>query len=358
MKEMTSKERVLAVCARQVPDRVPVSYDANAALDAGLRAHFGLAKDDPVGLMKALHCDLARVNPLYTGPQLHSSDTPGVQVDEWGVHTRWVEHGFGGYWDFCDFPLQHAEDEELATWALPDPDHYDYSGIAGFCQQNEEFCFITGGAGTADFMNSVGRLRGQEQIMVDMALREPGVLAFFDRMTDVEIGVLERTVDACKGAISVLWIGEDLGTQKGPLISVDMYREILRPRHQRYIDFGKAHGLPVMFHSCGSSSWAFNDLAEMGVSVVDTLQPEASKMEPRYLKQTYGDRLAFHGCFSTAGCVVDGTPDEVAAHCRELLEIMKPDGGYCFAPTHSLQDNTPVENVVRAYDEVFQSGNY
>lgn len=96
----------------------------------------------------------------------------------------------------------------------------------------------------------------------------------------------------------------------------------------------------------------------MGMAAVDTLQPEARDMSPAYLKRTFGGRLAFHGCISTAGPVADGTVQDVIANCRETLDIMMPGGGYCFAPTHSLQDNSPTENVVAMYETAHRFGHY
>ena len=113
-----------------------------------------------------------------------------------------------------------------------------------------------------------------------------------------------------------------------------------------------------MIHSCGSSSWAFDDFAEMGIAAVDTLQPEAEDMAPAYLKQRFGGKLAFHGCISTAGPVAFGTPEQTAQNARETLETMMPGGGYCFAPTHMLQDNSPTENVLAMYETAHKYGRY
>jgi uroporphyrinogen decarboxylase len=91
---------------------------------------------------------------------------------------------------------------------------------------------------------------------------------------------------------------------------------------------------------------------------VDTLQPEAVNMAPRYLKEHCGGRLGFHGCISTAGPVAYGTVADVIDNCRETLEIMMPGGGYAFAPTHALQDNSPTENVVAMYETAQKYGWY
>jgi len=96
----------------------------------------------------------------------------------------------------------------------------------------------------------------------------------------------------------------------------------------------------------------------MGIKVIDTLQPEAKDMAPEYLKKKFGGRLAFHGCISTAGPVAYGSVEDVFAYCRKTLDIMMPGGGYCFAPTHALQDNSPTENVVAMYEMARKYGNY
>jgi uroporphyrinogen-III decarboxylase len=81
-------------------------------------------------------------------------------------------------------------------------------------------------------------------------------------------------------------------------------------------------------------------------------------MAPAYLKERYGARLAFHGCISTAGSVVTGTPDDVAGEVRQTLDVMMPGGGYAFSPTHMLQDNSPTKNVVTMYETVHRFGRY
>ena len=96
----------------------------------------------------------------------------------------------------------------------------------------------------------------------------------------------------------------------------------------------------------------------MGITAVDTLQPEAANMQPEYLKRCHGDKLAFHGCISTAGPVATGSPEDTTEYCRRTLQVMMPGGGYCFSPTHQLQDNSPTENVVALYEAAREFGVY
>ncbi len=356
---MTGKERVLRTLAHQEPDRVPINYSANAGIDLRLKKHFGLVPDDTEGLLRQLGVDFRSIQAPYRGPKLHA-DIPeqGVKVDNWGIHRRWVAHDTGGYWDYCDFPLRDASAEIMANWPIPSPDDFDYSGIRARCRELQEYCVVGGGVGVPDIINGTSMVRSMEQVLVDLALDDPVGLAFIDRRLDVIYEVTARTLAAAEGGVDVFWMGEDLGTQIGPLISLDLFRKHIRPRHQRFIDLARQYGLPVIIHSCGSSSWVYPDFIEMGITAVDTLQPEARNMAPAYLKRTYGERLAFHGCISTAGPVATGTVQDTIDYCRDTLAVMMPGGGYCFAPTHSLQDNSPTENVVAMYETAWQYGRY
>lgn len=355
--EMTSRRRVLAAFAREPPDRVPVNYLANPEIDRRLKRHFRLADGDREGLLRALGVDFRTVNPPYVGAKLHA-DVPGRTVDVWGIRRRWIEHGTGGYWDYCDWPLQHADLAAVEAWPMPSPDDFDYAAVAEACRRCGEFCVVVGGAGTGDIINSTGMLRTMEQVLIDLVTDEPAGLRLIDRKNAVRLEVARRTLEAADGRADLLWIGEDLGSQQGALISLELFRRHIRPRLQPYVDLGRQWGIGVMMHSCGSSSWAFDDLAEMGVSVVDTLQPEAAEMAPSYLKRRYGDRLAFHGCISTAGAVAYGSVADVVDEVRRTLSVMMPGGGYALAPTHCLQSNSPTANVVAMYEAAREYGTY
>ncbi len=355
---MTSKQRVMTALARQEPDRVPINYQANPGIDRRLKEHFGLKADDAEGLRKALGVDFRAVAARYRGPRLHA-ERPGRRVDPlWGWVARYVEHGSGAYWDYCDFPLKDADADAVARWPMPSPDSYDYSAIREACRAAGDYAVHVGGAGLACIINTAGFLRTMEQVLVDLATDSPAGLLLIDRMLAVQLELTRRELEAARGAVDFMWIGEDLGMQNGPLISMEMFRRHVLPRHKPFFELARAFGIPVMMHTCGSSSWAYDDYAAVGLSAVDTLQPEAKDMAPAYLKRRFGDRLAFHGCISTAGPVAFGNVPQVRSYCRQTLEIMMPGGGYCFAPTHSLQDNSPTENVLAMYETAHQFGRY
>ncbi len=356
---MTSKERVKTALAHGEPDRVPIDYHANAGIDRRLKAHFGLKPGDDEELRQAFGVDFRGIwGAPYTGPELHEK-VPDRNVDLWGIRTRWIEHGNGGgYWDYCDFPLRDADEETAANWPVPSPDDFDYSRIPAFCERFGDSFIHIGSPGVGDVINGTGMLFSMEQVLIDLAIDNPATLLYIQRRADSQLGQMERMLDAGNGAIDMLFLGEDLGTQLGPMISPALFRKHIRPVHQCFVDLAAAYEIPVMIHSCGSSSWAFNDFIEMGISVVDTLQPEAKDMAPGDLKARYGDRLSFHGGISTGGVMANGSVNEVAAHVRETLDAMMPGGGYCLTPSHQLQDNSPTENVLELYSVAHEHGRY
>jgi uroporphyrinogen decarboxylase len=351
---MTSRERVLATFAHAEPDRVPVNYFGNPGIDGRMREHFGAA--DHGELLQALGVDFRSVGAPYVGPPLHE-EIPDRSVDLWGIRRRYIEHPSGGYWDFCDFPLREATEEQVAAWPLPSPDDFDASGVAAACERLDPHA-LNGSAGYGDIINGNGMLRGMEQTLIDLVTDDPAGLLLADRRLAIQLAVTERILEAAQGRVDFLWLGEDLGTQIAPIISPAVFRKHIRPRYQPFCDLAKSCGAYVMMHCCGSSSWAFEDFIEMGIHVVDTLQPEAKDMAPEYLKRTYGGRLAFQGCISTAGPLAYGSVADVVADVRRTLEIMMPGGGYCLAPTHQIQDNTPTENVLAMYEAARQYGTY
>ena len=241
---------------------------------------------------------------------------------------------------------------------MPNPDDFDYAGIAPFCRKMKDYCVVCGCPSWPDVINGTSSLRTMEQVLIDLISDDEAGLSLIDRRCDILLGIAERTLEAAKGGIDLMWLGEDLGTQRGPIVSLELFRRHIRPRIQKFVDLAASYGIPTMIHSCGSSSWAFDDFIQMGIKVIDTLQPEATDMSPSFLKERYGRKLSFHGCISTAGVLAYGTPDEVTRNVRETLEIMKPGGGYLLAPTHSIQDNTPVENVIAMFEAAKKYGSY
>ena len=357
---MSSKERVRRTFHFEKTDRVTVGFDSNPQIFRNLCIELGINDFSRERLYEALGVAYRSLSAPYVGKKLFEAP-PNRRVNQLeGCIMRWVEHASGGYWDFCDFPLKDATDAMFDNFPVPNPDDFDYETALGRAKEIEEkkLAIYVGDPGTPDILNSNGRIMGMEDVLCHLMLDDEAALRFIKRRADFQLGYLERLISKCKNYIDFVWLGEDLGTQIGPMISLNLYREKLKPIHKQFADLAKSFDLPVIMHTCGSSSWAYEDFIEIGISGVDTLQPEAANMSPEYLVKHFGGRLNFRGCISTAGVLAYGTPEQVEEECRNTLEIMKPTKGYHFAPTHQIQDNTPVENVIAMYNSVYKYGQY
>ena len=354
---MTSRERVIRTFQYEKTDRVTIGYEANPGVHQRLKAALGVSEDEQ--LLEALGVDYRAISAPYIGPQLFQVPENRMVDQLEGCIMRKGEHESGYYWDFCDFPLQDAEDEMFENFPVPDPDDFDYDrALARAKSYGGKYGLYVGNAGIPDIINSNGRIMGMEDILCHLLTEHEAAMDFVHRRARYQLRMLERLLDKCKGYIDFMWLGEDLGTQIAPMISLDLYRRAFRPIHKQFADLASSYGLPSLIHTCGSSSWAYEDFIEIGIKGVDTLQPEAVNMSPAYLAEHFGGRLNFRGCISTAGALADGTAEDVWKTCRETLEIMKKCRGYHFAPTHMIQDNTPTENVIAMYQAAHTLGRY
>lgn len=354
---MTSRERVIRTFQYEKTDRVTIGYEANAGINQRLMTELGASTTEE--LFQILGVDYRSIAAPYTGPQLFTVP-PDRAVDQLeGCIMRKVEHSSGYYWDFCDFPLQDAEDEDFASFPVPDPDNFDYDAALEKAKSyGGEYALYVGNAGIPDIINSNGRLMGMEDILCHLLTGNEAAMDFVHRRVAFQLGMLERLLDKCKGHIDFMWLGEDLGTQITPMISLDLYRRAFRPIHKQFADLAAAYKIPSIIHTCGCSSWAYEDFIEIGIKGVDTLQPEATNMSPAYLAEHFGGRLNFRGCISTAGPLAYGTAEDVWKNCSETLDIMMKCRGYHFAPTHAIQDNSPTENVIAMYQAAHTLGRY
>ncbi|MDD4988571.1 MAG: uroporphyrinogen decarboxylase family protein [Candidatus Izemoplasmatales bacterium] len=360
---MSAKTRVQRFFQHEKTDRVPIDYLTNPTIHRRLLEAFDFApdaNDSTDRLLEILGVDFRKIQAPYHGPLLFQ-ERPGLKVDpEYGYYSRWVDNPYGGYEDYCVFPLKDVDSEIIAGFPVPNPDDYDYTVVPDQVKKYQGYALYVGDPGYGDIINSLGRVMGMEDALVNLYLGDEATLAYVERKIKFELGKLERLIIEIKKAGNspdFLWMGEDLGTQIAPMISHDLFLRVFRPAMQQFVSLANAYSLPVMIHTCGSSEWAYEDFIAMGVKAVDTLQPEAAHMAPEELKSKFGGRLAFHGCISTAA-IAKLDEAGVETLCRNTLEILMPTHAYAFSPTHQIQDNTPIQNVIRMYQTAHTYGVY
>lgn len=360
---MGSRERVLAAIHHQLPDRVPMDFAALDEVWDALMTHLGLP--DRESLLEFLEVDLRYVEPIeiiydrqrYIGPTLETQ-ADGTWEDIWGVRRRPVRYAHGIYQEIVSCPLTRAEDPaQLLERRWPDPDWFDYSDIPTQCQRYHGKYALVGGGWGAVFGDSY-RILGLEHFLESLILAPDLVREVVRHVEQFYIGVNERIFQAVGGLLDIYYFGNDLGTQRGLLMSLPMIRKFLAPSFKRLIDQAKSYGLMVMFHSCGAVSEAIPLCIELGIDVLDPVQVGAAGMNPETLKVAYGNRIAFHGGLDTQGVLPFGSPMDVSAAAEQLLEVMKPGGGYIFGPSQELQPDVPVENILAMYRTGSQVGGY
>ncbi|MEW6752405.1 MAG: uroporphyrinogen decarboxylase family protein [Candidatus Latescibacterota bacterium] len=184
--------------------------------------------------------------------------------------------------------------------------------------------------------------RGIENFLADLAGDPPFARRLLRRIIDRNLVMLENAL-SCPEADGVL-LGSDWGSQVDLLMSPQTWQEMIRPGEQEEYDLVHSFGLDVWIHSCGNVQRIIPDLIEMGVQVLNPVQPEC--MDLRALKEAYGQRLTFWGGVSTQQTLPYGTPDQVRVESRRVRELLGRGGGYVFAPAQEIQGDVSAENIL------------
>lgn len=342
---MLPRERVLTAIARRPTDRCPADYKAEPQVNEAMLA--ALKVNSYEELLATLQIDLRRIEPRYIGPPDKIYPNGDVE-DYWGIRSRAVQAVYGTYHMFVESALwsaQTVEDLEQHTW--PSPDFFDYSVMKEQCRRYPEHAIIYEGS---DLFTRPGILRGMENIMVDMALRPEMAHYLFRKFTDFYCQDLTRALEATGGGFQLTCQWSDYGTQQGLLISREMWLEFVAPYLKELIDVAHSGGLTFMTHSCGAIREIIPDLIALGVDVLDPIQVMAKGMEPAGIKRDFGDRLSFHGGVCVQSTLPKGTCQEVRQAARQCVETLGAGGGYILAPSHNVQPDAPVENVLAMYE--------
>ena len=190
--------------------------------------------------------------------------------------------------------------------------------------------------------------------LANMALYADAVHRLVTELCDLHLANLEKWLGAVGPYIDVILFGDDLGGQNGPLISPTMYRELCKPYHRKLWRRAKELAdAKVMLHSCGGIEPLLDDLIDAGMDTTNPVQITSVGMAPSRLKQVYGDRICFWGggC-DTRDVLPHGTPQQVAAHVRQHVDVLRPRGGFVFQQVHNIMADVPAENVVAMFAAV------
>lgn len=344
---LTSKERMMISLNWQEPDRTPIQIYLTPEIEARLQQHFGRTD-----LLDVFGVDMRSVGGVWKGQVKPGHD--GVFYDVWGIGYRNVVYEFGTYPEASDLALGNITTmDEFNAYQWPDINAYDFSDIEAQCVRLKDYAVCVGGAGMPDIVNGVSRGRGMEQVLVDIATDDEVGMAIIDKRVDFYYEYLKRALQAAKGKIDIVCLGEDCGTQKGRMVSPATFDRVFRPRLKRYYDLAHEYGARVMMHSCGDTSDLQLTFIEMGLDILDAMQPEPPGMRDiERLRNTTRGKLAYCGLISTQDTLPHGTVAQCRAEARHRIDVIAKGGGYIFSPAHCIQPDTPLENVLAIYEEV------
>jgi uroporphyrinogen decarboxylase len=379
-KTMTSRERVIATLEHTEPDRVPISMSITVDAYNNLKRYLGVEPDEKTKVGRwtevSIHPLVAEKfgldvlwvpsgSPHKKRPQ---PANPDQRVDDWGVlWTKTPRPDGGYYYEMTGHPLKDATVKDLDDYEWPDPKDPGYTeGVREYYRyihEETEFAILTkfGGA----IFEQAWYLRGLEKFMTDLVENQDFVHALLGKIYQVQLGLDEAGIEAAGEYVDIMRLsGEDLGTQENPMISMRMFRSLLRPYLEKLWGIAKRTltaknpRAKIMLHSCGAISTFIPDWIEMGLDVLDPIQPQAKGMEPEGLKARFGDKLVFHGGIDAQYVLPFGTTEEVRQATRRYIQALAPGGGYIVAPVHNVQGDVPPQNLVAMRDAVEEFGYY
>ena len=377
---MSSRDRVITALEHREPDRVPLSMTITVDAYNNLKEYLGIELEEDLKIGNwtdvAIHPLVAekfgldifwlRLNSPHKKPR--QPDDPNKRVDEWGIERTRVNLPEGGYYfEMTSHPLKDATIADLEDYPWPDP--YDPGRVEGLreyarhMRRDTEFAILAKFAGA--IFETAWYLRGMEKFMIDMVENPDFVHALLEKIYQVQRGFDEVGLETAGEYIDILRLsGEDLGTQVGPLISLPMFRDFVRPYFEKLWTFAKQKllsknpGAKLMLHSCGAVCVFVPDWIEMGLDILDPVQPMAKGMDPFQLKVNFGNKLTFHGGIDAQHVLPYGTEEEVREHTKKYIKALAPGGGFIVAPVHNVQRDVPPENLVAMRDAVEEFGYY
>ena len=347
---MTHKERVLTALGHKPTERVPLDFWATSDVTNTLIQHLRLPDEE--SLLRELDIDLRLLTPRPLGAEREPA-APSEYTDVWGVRRRLVSYGGGSYWEVSEYPLASVrEPADLKDYAVPDPAAYDFEGLKRRAEKLQEYAVVLypDRLNRTSLLKGASYLRGFEQFLMDLVLAPPLARSILAILRDYYLRHNEHLFEATRGLADIFLMGDDFGSQRGLILSLDMWREFLRETLEEFVAQAHSYGLRVIFHSCGDVRSLIPDLIEIGVDVLNPLQ-RTGEMDIEEIKATFGSRLSFHGAIDVQRLLPFAPEATLREEVRKTIATLGRGGGYILCSSHNIQSDTPIRNVLALYDE-------
>ncbi|MBN2551135.1 MAG: hypothetical protein JXB06_00135 [Spirochaetales bacterium] len=381
---LTPRERVLLALRFQEADRVPIDLDGWATYFTegayrNLLQYLEIEEEPQVNdwflvsgveesILRRFGVDFRRIGLGVPDGFRSKTYSDGSWDDEWGVRKRKVAHrnpstGQTAYYaEMIEPPLAQASIDDLDGYPWPDPDDPGrYRGLADRVKNlydTTQFALVAAAIGDGIFEKAQA-LRGMQRFFEDLLINRKFAAALIGRILQIQLAIFDRYLSIVGPYVAMVETSDDYGMQTGPLISPELYREMLKPAHRRLNRFIRQRTqAKIYLHSCGSIAQMLDELIDAGVDVINPVQPKARDMDSAVLKSRFGGRVVFHGGVDEQYALPHGSVEEVREEVARRIRSFAPGGGYIFAPAHNIQDDVPPENVVTMFAAALELGCY
>ena len=345
MKEMTSHERFQRMLAHQEADRIPIiDIPWEATIERWQQEGMPKGQDfvDFFGLDHCIQVRLTDNSPRFPVQTLEETEKDITYTSEWGVTMRQWKHASSTP-EFLEHTIVNGDEWRKAKQRIvPSRDRVDWARLEkdykGWREKDAWICPIV----WFGFDVTHSWMVGTERVLVALAEDPEWLVDMWRTELETELALLDMVWDAGYTFDSILWF-DDMGYKNHQFFSMRMYRNLLKPFHQKAIDWAHAKGIKAHLHSCGDVRPFVPELVGMGLDALNPLEVKAG-MEPLLLKQQFGKDLVLHGGINA---VLWDQPEAIEAEMTRFIPTLKENGGYIFSSDHSVPSSVSLEDFRR-----------
>lgn len=370
---MTARERVLASLEHRQPDRIPVYFGGTSSFltDAQyyrLKEYLGIKGDvqpyrkghtgtiyDP-RILDALGVDVRFLVYRLEDHGIREIIDEDHMIDEWGI----LLVRSGNMWSRMSAPLKDADVGEIREYQFPDPGsdtwNEDLEQEAKNLREQTEYALVARSVHSASFMELGCWLRGSEDFLCELVMEEETCHVLLDKIMQTQMRYYEVFLKKVGRYVDIVETSEDFGTQQSLFLSPQTYRDMIMPRRQKInaVIHKYAPQAKILHHSCGAIRKLIPDLIETGIDILNPIQPNLPGMDARELKEEFGDKICFCGGIDMQHAI-NGSYQDIDREVIRCKEQLGQDGGYFYSTSNHIQEDTPVENVMRLFEDFQRS---
>lgn len=349
---MTPKERVLTAIDHEEPDRIPLDAWLAPELVRALKQLLDIdTREDDFALEKALGHDVLYRNIGFCDgfSSIYREEREigeNLYQDRFGIKWKKQFHAHGCYAEFAEHPL--ADIGNYDTYSFPDPLEsvkQELEMYARLIERDGKDHAIIGGV-ACTMLEGAWYLRGFEDFLMDFKRNRDFVIDLLDRTKTYSLAISRELV---RMGVDIIWWGDDFAMEAGPIIDPAIVRELLIPRYAEMVAGVRQINprIKIAFHTDGKIDWLLDDLVEIGIDILNPLQPDVNDVKA--VNERYGRRLTFWGNVDTRRVMSGGSVADVVNEVRKVIAALAPGGGHILCSNHRIQSTERALDNTLAY---------